>query len=728
MRDGEGRCDHSRARAVHALLSSDPRVSLPPFPLRVAVPRITEKYITTRLEAVAAVAAAGGLEDPLEMEEQLSEQLESLPALCRFQYEHTCGYLCTLLDPLLGRYGVYGDPSGVGPGPSLAVVEGQLTWLVYVVGAVIRGRLASAAAESQEGLDGELALRVFQLLRLMQRPGHAGRAAEPRQRLELAVLGFFQNFRKVYVGEQAMHTSRVYLPLAERLGLTDHLAVLNACVSKIWENLDGFAACPPVVEASLALLSDLAAGYMSGKLLLKLDAVSFALSHHTETRFPFLREPANARSRTLFYATLGRLLFCEDAPARFKAFIAPFDALCCSLAAAAAAPDGGLAFRSPQSRVRSRRGARLPPLSCARPLPPSPPFSGTGGWPVPRPARAGERHGHAAQLRRVVRLAAPGAHAATARLHVRVWRRPGRGGAAAEAGLRAGAQQDDALHVGQLQRQARAAAGARGRGRVRALRDVVHAPPRHPPPPPPSPLPAASCCSASSAAWCAPTPAGCWCSLGAPNRTSASTRAWPPRCSCCPAPWPAATSTSASLSSTETRRSRARRAVGRGGAGRVVLDACCSRALHSPLLQTRRAGLRLRDGRLRAARRRAGLPQAGACVLRVPGGAGSQPGAAAVARGKRDAASTLTPHPPAPAPCHQVRTIVCTDDATFGHIAACLEAGLKSLDVGISSQCASAVDALAGFYFAHLPIRCGRARARRGRRAAGPARAAASTG
>ena len=321
-----------------------------PSLLDAYVPRITETYITSRLESVAAVAAAdGSIEDPLEAEEQLSEQLESLPQLCRFQYEATCGYLCRLLDPLLGRYGEAGPAAAAcRDDPALGVLEGQLTWLVYIVGAVIRGRLSSATAESQEAVDGELALRVFQLIRLMEAPGHAGRTAEPRQRLELAVLGFFQNFRKVYVGEQAMHSSRVYVPLSERLGLHDHLAVLNACVAKISANLGAFAACPPVVEASLGLLSDLAAGYASGKLLLKLDAIAFALGSHTEAHFPFLREPANARSRTVFYATLGRLLFMEEAPARFKLFMAPFDALCAQLAAAAADPR---AFRAPHTRA-----------------------------------------------------------------------------------------------------------------------------------------------------------------------------------------------------------------------------------------------------------------------------------------------------------------------------------------------------------------------------------------
>lgn len=34
-------------------------------------------------------------------------------------------------------------------GPELAVLEGQLTWLVHVIGAVVRGRQSSSAAESQ---------------------------------------------------------------------------------------------------------------------------------------------------------------------------------------------------------------------------------------------------------------------------------------------------------------------------------------------------------------------------------------------------------------------------------------------------------------------------------------------------------------------------------------------------------------------------------------------------
>ena len=88
------------------------------------------------------------------------------------------------------------------------------------------------------------------------------------------MLNFFGNFRKVYVGEQAMHSSKVYVQLSERMGLHDHLMVMNLTVTKITKNLKSFAQCHKVVEASLNLLQDLAVGFMSGKLLLRLGPSS----------------------------------------------------------------------------------------------------------------------------------------------------------------------------------------------------------------------------------------------------------------------------------------------------------------------------------------------------------------------------------------------------------------------------------------------------------------------
>lgn len=72
-----------------------------------------------------------------------------------------------------------------------------------------------------------------------------------------------------------------------------------------------------------AVLQDLATGYMSGKLLLKLEAVHFMLANHTSSYYSFLEYPVNGRNRTSYYHTLARLLFMEDIPSRFKTFMMP---------------------------------------------------------------------------------------------------------------------------------------------------------------------------------------------------------------------------------------------------------------------------------------------------------------------------------------------------------------------------------------------------------------------
>jgi exportin-7 len=67
---------------------------------------------------------------------------------------------------------------------------------------------------SQETIDGDLAVRVFGLLQVMDSGFHQSRYGERvRQRLDIAMLAFFQSFRKVYVGEQVMHSSKVCLLL-----------------------------------------------------------------------------------------------------------------------------------------------------------------------------------------------------------------------------------------------------------------------------------------------------------------------------------------------------------------------------------------------------------------------------------------------------------------------------------------------------------------------------------
>lgn len=300
------------------------------------VPKITEAYITSRFDSVQAVLQNNIAEDPLDNEELLQDQLDSLPYLCRFQYEKTSMYVIKLMEPILQSYTEAAKLTTSVANDELSVMEGRLTWLVHIIGAIIKGRQSSnSGAESQEIIDGELAARVFQLIQVIDTGSHIQRYVQrSKQRLDLAILCFFQNFRKVYVGDQAMHSSKqLYARLSELLGLQDHLLVLNVIVGKIATNLKCYTQTSDVIEQTLNLFQELAAGYMSGKLLLKLDAVNYILGHHTREYFPFLDDFSCSQNRTTFYLTLGRLLFMEDSPVKFKASMEPIQQVLLTLEA-----------------------------------------------------------------------------------------------------------------------------------------------------------------------------------------------------------------------------------------------------------------------------------------------------------------------------------------------------------------------------------------------------------
>jgi len=126
------------------------------------------------------------------------------------------------------------------------------------------------------------------------------------------------------VGDQATASTKVYSRLQERVNIGDHFAVLGVFVNKIVANLKMRCECRKVNDKTLALFADLASGYCSSKLLLKLDSIRYMLLHHTAEEFPFLLVSENMRLRTTFYGTLCKLLFLDDIGVKFKQFMEPF--------------------------------------------------------------------------------------------------------------------------------------------------------------------------------------------------------------------------------------------------------------------------------------------------------------------------------------------------------------------------------------------------------------------
>ena len=127
---------------------------------------------------------------------------------------------------------------------------------------------------------------------------------------------------------------------------------MDALLGKICFNLKVYGSCEEIVDATLGLFQDLAAGYMSGKTLLKLDAVSLLLRCHDCRYFRFL-DCKPGRARTTYYMTLGKLLFMEETPGAFEAFVDPFDQVLKGIASARTAASSIEALKGsvPQAMV-----------------------------------------------------------------------------------------------------------------------------------------------------------------------------------------------------------------------------------------------------------------------------------------------------------------------------------------------------------------------------------------
>ncbi|XP_075095924.1 uncharacterized protein LOC107774714 isoform X3 [Nicotiana tabacum] len=263
------------------------------------VPEIVKSFITSRFGSFQGEISDLS-ENPLDNVDLLQDQLDCLPYLCRFQES---------ADPQV-----------------LTVVETKFAWIVHIIAAIVKTKqLSGYSGESQEILDAELSARVLRLINVTDSGLRSQRYVETsKQRLDLAILVFFQNFRKSYVGDQAIHSSKqLYAKLAELLGLHDHMLILNVIVGKIATNLKFYGESEEVISQTLNLMLEMASGYMTAKLLVKLDTTQLIISNRNREEFPFLGDYRCSRSRTTFYYIIGLLIFMEDSFLKFKASMDP---------------------------------------------------------------------------------------------------------------------------------------------------------------------------------------------------------------------------------------------------------------------------------------------------------------------------------------------------------------------------------------------------------------------
>jgi exportin-7 len=313
---------------------------------------VVETYIESMLGSVEAVLRSdGALENPLDDEGSLKEQMDRLPVICRFQYGPVAQMILAKFDPLLAQYQDLMGRMGTNSTSSapadiqqqMAIIEGQMTWLTYMIGAIVGGHSWSSAhmGEGEETIDASLSRRTLQLAQGVDyRLTSSNGLGRSESQLELALLFYFQNFRRVYMfmwDQMASSSSnsatgdslsvgmivakldsapstkqKIYQRMFEHLGMGDHTVVANIIATKMGNNLKFWPEDQEIVGKTLELFHDMAGGYSSSKLLLTLDTVRFLAMHHTEDHFPFLSIPGNVRHRTTFHATLTRLLLSPN--------------------------------------------------------------------------------------------------------------------------------------------------------------------------------------------------------------------------------------------------------------------------------------------------------------------------------------------------------------------------------------------------------------------------------
>uniref|UniRef100_A0A4W5MNF4 Exportin 7 n=1 Tax=Hucho hucho TaxID=62062 RepID=A0A4W5MNF4_9TELE len=308
--------------SVHYLLSLWQRLaaSVPyvkatePHLLETYTPEVTKAYITSRLESVCIILR-DGLEDPLDDTGLVQQQLDQLSTIGRCEYEKTCALLVQLFDQSAQTYQELLQSTNSST-IDITVQEGRLTWLVYIIGAVIGGRVSFASTDEQDAMDGELVCRVLQLMNLTDsRLAQAG-----NERLELAMLSFFEQFRKIYIGDQVQKSSKHHQ--SEVLGIS-----FTVCV-KGWGFSFLLYSSSCVVSLTVCVCT-----YSSVRKLVKLSAVQFMLNNHTSEHFSFLgvnnqSNLSDMRCRTTFYTALGRLLMVDlgEDEDQFEQFMLPLTA------------------------------------------------------------------------------------------------------------------------------------------------------------------------------------------------------------------------------------------------------------------------------------------------------------------------------------------------------------------------------------------------------------------
>ncbi|CAF3141426.1 unnamed protein product [Rotaria socialis] len=346
----------------HISKLSDSDESSTPHLLDIYVPQIVCYYIQSRLDAINT---DDGLYVELFENDQtvLQQQLEMISVMSRLDYSKICALLCNYFDDIAQQYQQSNNSD---------TIERRFTFLIYVLGCVIGSRgitlsSLSISSDDQDLFDGELVVRVLQLMTYIQQKTSGENNQKPintaittsadkinsapySERLELAILFFFEQFRRQYIGDYG-RSNKIYQVLFKHLGIADEEQLLSIFVKKLFTNLQYSIITDKLIERTVGCFNDLTHGYQSVRKLVKLDPIQYFINNHTQDLFPFLHptstlnHPQNSNLtvsswsclRTTFYSAVGRMLVYEfrydddDDDDRIEAFMSPFTNHCTRL-------------------------------------------------------------------------------------------------------------------------------------------------------------------------------------------------------------------------------------------------------------------------------------------------------------------------------------------------------------------------------------------------------------
>lgn len=328
--------------------------------LKGCVMQVVDNYINTMLQSVEVVLNSdGAIEDPLEDEGSLREQMDRLPVIARLQYETVAQYLITCFEE---QVNLYDQGLKVPPSPpvehQLKIIEGKMTWLTYMVAAVVGSQSPSDPRRSKNELiwDGSLSMCVYKLVQIIDyRLGQTNGMGKCDEKLEVAILYYFKAFKKVYMVDSVggglgivpggspahplLSLALSYAPgnkseskengetnsVFDAMGIGDMNAVMNIIVNKMCNNIKYWHKTDLILEQTLEVFVELVSSYSSSKTLLSLDTVNFLVHNHVGTHFPFLGYDSDNKYRITFYSALSRLVFsaAEDLMNNFDTFIEP---------------------------------------------------------------------------------------------------------------------------------------------------------------------------------------------------------------------------------------------------------------------------------------------------------------------------------------------------------------------------------------------------------------------